>query len=621
MVTHFQPQQINSEGQVVHSGGGKKTAVSILQRINMAAVKGIKLERTAALQRLTKLEQAVDAAVTTLLGFVTSTWRNTQMLKAQIADIRDVAGKAKVALRLLTEFALGTLVNARSLSTQEMSGKLSRSVEPLLETYYSVKLALQRLDNDNWKTPLEKPENIHDDLDSIMVYMQSVPENSRKLVGVIRMGATVLYRSSQGSASVRNAKQQGEPALSKANTPVEDVPRKEVAAKIQKFGATSMKVESTPIPSMSMVAGYIKEAVDANIRPKGNGRKLSPTTVRRLCGMDPPKSPTRRGSATSSDGHTDSQELEDVPVLPARTLSDPVPPPPTRVDSSERYQLIRQKSMDKPSAPPPKPKLNRKNATRKSYKFPRFAEERKKHSEMPATPENTSLNEVEIVRRKCNSDPAKMEVFEQLTDRNMSNSTSSRGRITALSKEAHVHVSDSDLPKSLVKNGSTNGALKSPTTQPLFDLQSGGSDFGSSLTDAQLLEFYKYEIDTQLFLLGEAIKAFFSSADGSHPPKVFVSNSKFIVLSAHKFVFIGDTLKKRVSQRRLKEQVEVVTNKLSESIKFLVSSTKSAALHYPATNALNEVTAAVKQVSECAKEVHRLVKHTGGESEAWDFSS
>ena len=125
----------------------------------MNAVKGLKLNIPDALQRLTKLEQAVNGAVNKLLSFVTVTWRNPEVLKPHLADIRDIAGKAKVALRLLTEFALSSLVNARNLPNhQELSGKLSRAVEPLLETYYSVKLALQRLDENGWSVALEKSE-------------------------------------------------------------------------------------------------------------------------------------------------------------------------------------------------------------------------------------------------------------------------------------------------------------------------------------------------------------------------------------------------------------------------------------------------------------------------------
>lgn len=66
------------------------------------------------------------------------------------------------------------------------------------------------------------------------------------------------------------------------------------------------------------------------------------------------------------------------------------------------------------------------------------------------------------------------------------------------------------------------------------------------LNDREFLEFYKYEIDVQLFVLSEVIKGFFVVIDKSESLKVFVFNSKFIVLSVYKFVYIGDILSKRI---------------------------------------------------------------------------
>ena len=612
----------------------------------MAAVRRIKIEPAGALQRLSKLEQAVDATVSKLLGYVTNTWRSPQILRIHIADIRDIAGKAKVALRLLTEFALSTLVNARDLPSQEMSSKLSRSVEPLLETYYSVKLALQRLDNDNWKAPLEKPENIHDDLDSIMVYMQTVPDNSSKLVAVIRSGATILYRSSEKNASQPrkparppHSKQQHRAAANNTQTSVANGRQNEVEAKLEKFGAAPMRAESSEVQSITMMAGYIKEAVDANIKPQSSGQKLSPTTVRRLCGMDLPRPPSWKDGVSGDVGRKDSYDSDEAPTLPARRPSEisrspPPPPPPERKDSGERCQHIRQKSLDKftfdniPNAPPPKPKLNRKNTSRRSYKYPRFTAEQKKERAATYVQDNhVPETNIEPPKRKCNSDPTKINEIGNSEVRSEGQFSSNRASDSfdkkdatsiSMSRQALVHVSDSDLPQSLGHKQSVDSpqaGLRSPKARPLLGFLSGDSSsngFAVSLNDKELLEFYRYEIDAQLFLLSEAIKGFFASIDGNQPPKVFVSNSKFIVLSAHKFIFIGDTLQKRAGNKDLKEQVQGVTNKLSDNIKALVGATKSAALHYPATNAMKEVANAVKLVSTSAIELHGIVKHTTG---------
>ena len=111
-------------------------------------------------------------------------------------------------------------------------------------------------------------------------------------------------------------------------------------------------------------------------------------------------------------------------------------------------------------------------------------------------------------------------------------------------------------------------------------------------------------------MLSEAVKSFFAVVEKAESPKVFVSNSKFIVLSAHKFVYIGDTLGKRIKHSELRGHVMSVTNKLSNCIKILVSATKSAALQYPASNAIKEMSDAVVVVNDVAVELYQIVKKT-----------
>lgn len=609
----------------------KRTQVSILQRINMNAVKGLKLNIPDALQRLTKLEQAVNGAVNKLLSFVTVTWRNPEVLKPHLADIRDIAGKAKVALRLLTEFALSSLVNARNLPNhQELSGKLSRAVEPLLETYYSVKLALQRLDENGWSVALEKSDKTHDDLDLIMVHIRSVPENSQNLAAVIRTASTVLY-------SKPSKKSQGEASPSDRRKPGNDPHMHRV--KQNKISETDS--DQSEMERRTLITSALKNTVDANFKPAANGAKWSPTTVRRVCGMDIPK----RNSNSS-------EEESSAPKLPMRLHSctgrgrdsssgedtRSPPAPPQRKDSNEKCQHLRQKSLDKfpleattmeAMGPPPKPKLDRKNTSRKSYKIPLYSDHNHNKGDINLRERKTSETEPVTPRRKCNSDPTQLQDHNDMKEEQ--GSLEKNNLAQSLLKQSLVHISDSDLPQSL--KGASNShsstlplqdkrklffdftnVAPSPVHQHPFSnlIKDNGATKGFmvSLNDRELLEFYKYEIDAQLFVLSEAIKGFFAVVDKNESPKVFVSSSKFIVLSAHKFVYIGDTLSKRIKQGDLRSEIMVVTNKLSNYIKSLVSATKSAALQYPALNSMREMSETVVQVNNFAVELYQIVKKT-----------
>lgn len=628
----FQPIALDQVGEGAIT---KRTQVSILQRINMSAVKGLKLDVPEALHRLKKLEQAVNGSVQKLLSFVTITWRNPIVLNPQLADIRDISGKAKVALRLLTEFALSSLVNARNLPNQELSGKLSRAVEPLLETYYSVKLALQRLDDKGWKVALDRGNKTHDDLDLIMVHIRSVPENSQNLAAIIRSAATILY-------NISTKKNKGEPSLHDSRTSSEE-PQTYTLKQNKLFVAES---EQSDKETLTLITSVIKDTVDEHFKTPANCGKWSPTTVRRVCGMGAPK----RNSNGSERLAVATDEENIAPKLPLRLQSSKgkpkdsmlgeesksPPPPPQRKDSSGKCQHLRQKSIDKfplettngeTSEPPPKPKLDRKNTSRKSYKIPLFSEHRHDKGDIILREHKTSETEPSTPRRKCNSDPTQLHDHKSLEEEQRS---PERHNITALLKQSTVHISDSDLPQSLKqsKNAQSlalqleekglcfnydNSVDKAFQHRPLSNLINDGgasNGFMVSLNDCELLEFYKYEIDAQLFVLSEAVKGFFAVVDKNESPKVFVSSSKFIVLSAHKFVYIGDTLSKRIKHGDLKSEIIAVTNKLSNCIKSLVSATKSAALQYPASNAMREMSEAVVEVNSIAVELYQIVKKT-----------
>lgn len=631
----------------------------------MSAVKGIKLDPPAALQRLTKLEQAVDVTVNKLLSFVTTTWRDPILLKTKVADIRDVTGKAKVVLRLLTEFGLSTLVNAQKTGNPELMGKLSRGIEPLLETYYSLKLTLQRLDDSDWRAPLERMGNKEDDLDLIMVYIRSVPEDSKKLASVIRMAATTLYKLPKDPLLPPGETKEEAPVHLPRTDSLEDTEKKnndktaeEVVAKIEKFKPVAMEAESMDVNSTTMMVGLIKACVDANIKPSDKP-KFSPETVRRLCGID------NQGTALNESNGTkqESQKDEEVtPKLPPRKPSNgQAPKPPVRQDSTERIRYVRQKSIERfapegeakpkekvPPNPPPKPKLDRKPTMRKSYKT-KVKEENEGKVPNPVKFREHKLFQIGAEspkgKRKCNSDPTELERNTEAENHNANNDTQKVNRVSdsiettipgspvgsksplaasrsdsALPSSASAQTSVSPLsprvkeysqhlkPDSQIQRSQSFSRTKPPPPKAPFG-ENGMNQFILSFSDQELLEFYKYEIDAQLFVLNEAMKTLFSSIEDNKPPKIFVSNSKFVVLSAHKFIYIGETLQSKISHDKLGSDVTRVTTKLAECVKSLVHSTKVAALQYSAISPMREMATAAATVSEAAIELHKVVKY------------
>ncbi|NXE24591.1 CASL protein, partial [Ardeotis kori] len=119
--------------------------------------------------------------------------------------------------------------------------------------------------------------------------------------------------------------------------------------------------------------------------------------------------------------------------------------------------------------------------------------------------------------------------------------------------------------------------------------------------DSQLLLFYSDQCETHFNSLLNAIDAFFSCINASQPPRIFVAHSKFVILSAHKLVFIGDMLTRQVTTQDIRNKVMNSSNQLCELLKSVVLATKMAALHYPNTAALQKMVDRVTELSRHAQ--------------------
>uniref|UniRef100_G3TW79 Enhancer of filamentation 1 n=1 Tax=Loxodonta africana TaxID=9785 RepID=G3TW79_LOXAF len=119
--------------------------------------------------------------------------------------------------------------------------------------------------------------------------------------------------------------------------------------------------------------------------------------------------------------------------------------------------------------------------------------------------------------------------------------------------------------------------------------------------DRQLLCFYYDQCETHYISLLNAIDALFSCVSSAQPPRIFVAHSKFVILSAHKLVFIGDTLTRQLAAQDIRNKVMNSSNQLCEQLKTIVMATKMAALHYPSTTALQEMVHQVTDLSRNAQ--------------------
>lgn len=125
--------------------------------------------------------------------------------------------------------------------------------------------------------------------------------------------------------------------------------------------------------------------------------------------------------------------------------------------------------------------------------------------------------------------------------------------------------------------------------------------------DKQVLCYYSGQLETHSTLLTNAVDAFFSCIECGQGPKVFISNSKFVVVSAHKLVYIGDTLHRNLINVDVRNKIMHCANHLCDILKLTVSTTKTAALQYPSVPAVQEMVDRVVDVSHAAYELKLVI--------------
>lgn len=155
-----------------------------------------------------------------------------------------------------------------------------------------------------------------------------------------------------------------------------------------------------------------------------------------------------------------------------------------------------------------------------------------------------------------------------------------------------------ELPKDL-KKGYDNCIKHADDVAFDSDHKSAGLD----ADDKQLLIFYAAQVITHHTNLTHAIDAFLQTVEHNQPPKIFLAHGKFVVLSAHKLVIIGDTVSRNISYKEIKDRALNCANALSDALAASVNKTKQAALQFPSVNAVQEMVDSIVDISHSARDL------------------
>lgn len=118
--------------------------------------------------------------------------------------------------------------------------------------------------------------------------------------------------------------------------------------------------------------------------------------------------------------------------------------------------------------------------------------------------------------------------------------------------------------------------------------------------DKSLLTYYASQTITHVKYLTQAIDAFLQTVERNQPPKFFLAYGKFVVLSAHNLVNIGDIVHRNLSKQDVKRRVLEYADSLSDALKSCVTKTKKAAQHFPSVTAVQEMVDSIVDISHLA---------------------
>lgn len=125
--------------------------------------------------------------------------------------------------------------------------------------------------------------------------------------------------------------------------------------------------------------------------------------------------------------------------------------------------------------------------------------------------------------------------------------------------------------------------------------------------DRHLAAFYAAQTATYGTHLTVAVDSFLRTIQKGQPPEVFLQHGKFLVLSAHRIVFVGDMVHKSASHIGLKARALKCSDALSDALANTVSKTKIAAQQFPCAHAVGEMAEAARHLASRAQELRKVL--------------
>lgn len=169
--------------------------------------KRLLLDPDTAIEKLYRLQQALEVGVCSLMSLVTTDWRCYGYMERHINEIRSAVDKVELFLRDYLHFAKGALANASCLPELVLHNKMKRELQRVEDSHQILSQTSHDLNECNWSLnvlAIKKPQNKCDDLDRFVMVAKTVPDDAKQLTTTISTYAETLFRAGPGGSHLKN---------------------------------------------------------------------------------------------------------------------------------------------------------------------------------------------------------------------------------------------------------------------------------------------------------------------------------------------------------------------------------------------------------------------------------
>lgn len=547
------------------------------------------LDLDAANDLIIKLQQDVQKSVNKMNSFVHSSWRKKDNFESKLYEINQACNAVEHSLGEFVEFGQGTLANSAKLSDRKLINKLSKYLIPLQQALQKIRVSIKHLDDVDWRVSKTGGDSQKkDDLGIITSLTKDLIGDVKKLTVFIQGNSSLLFKRAKDFKRGSKGLEHSTPT-SAGKLPVGQKPALPAKLNLQ---SPSSSVQARPLPA-----------------PPPTERPLPPTPTgkksQELGSSGSVDFPRKRNSGEFKHW---SGEIQ-VKRLSVDRNSEADKSSYKREDLVQEYDYVELEDDENEV----KQKVTKADKV-EDFQVPEMKVNDSYEKEMEKT-----LDEIDGVNIYSDETGGTLKRDHKMKDLDSSDTEHDSGTLkrknevdsedTCIEDSGTLKRQDYDKTEGFENECQNTDKITvsgNVNEIPEHDTEPGQVN-SLDFEDKQVLAFYFEQLETHSTLLTNSIDAFFSCIESNQAPKVFISHSKFVVVSAHKLVYIGDSIHRNLKHELVRNKIIQCANNLCDCLKQTVTATKTAALQYPSVPAVQEMVDRVVDVSHAAHNLKNLV--------------